>query len=370
MSDAKELRRAAAAEDVKQIRSLVKADSELVHDWKALLDSCFNGRAESVKALLKAGADPNVLSKTAHRHRPLHRVIEHKKTRPTHEGHEACVKILMAGGADVRARGCFTRVTALQLAAMGNETRFISLLKKAMGKLDIFHACVLGEDKAVSRLIGNNSDLAKSTDENGWKPMMYVAASQMHWLDESASGRLVRIAEQLIEAGGDPNPSIVWGRWPLPALYYAAGTGNHAALTKLMLENGADPNDGESLHHSAENLFTECLDLLLAHGGDLNKPDNDDHSTPLYFVLQYGGLKGIPWLLDHGADPNAKSGELGRTALHAAAARGCNDSILQMLIDHGVKVNAKDKVGSSALMIAEAKKKKRVVEFLRNNSGK
>lgn len=370
MSDVKELRRAAGAEDVKQIRSILNSDPERVHDWKAILDSCYNGRAKSVGAMLKAGADPNVLSKTAHRHRPLHRVIEHKKTRPTHEGHEACVQILIEGGADSSARGCFTRVTALQLAAMGNETRFIPLLKKAMGKLDIFHACVLGEDKAVSKLLGDDSDLAKSTDENGWEPMMYVAASQMHWSDAAASGRLVRIAEQLIATGADPNPSIVWGRWPLPALYYATGTGNHAALAKLMLESGADPNDGESLHHSAENLFTECLDILLAHGGDLNKPDNDDHSTPLYFVLQYGGLKGIPWLLEHGADPNAKSGELGRTALHAAAARGCNDSILQMLIDHGVKVNAKDKVGSTALMIAEAKKKSRVVEFLRSNGGK
>ena len=65
-----------------------------------------------------------------------------------------------------------------------------------------------------------------------------------------------------------------------------------------------------------------------------------------------------------------KSGDLGRTALHAAAARGCNDSILQMLIDHGVKVNARDKVGSTAMMIAEAKKKMRVVEFLRGKGGR
>ena len=140
MSDVKELRKAAGAEDVKQIRSLLKSDPDLVHDWKALLDSCYGGKPKSVITLLKAGADPNVLSKTAHRHRPLHRVIEHKKTRPTQEGHEACVQILIDGGADASARGCFTRVTALQLAAMGNETRFIPLLKKAMGKLDIFHA--------------------------------------------------------------------------------------------------------------------------------------------------------------------------------------------------------------------------------------
>jgi ankyrin repeat protein len=365
MADSRALRGAAGDEDVKAILALVKAEPELIEDWKPLLDSCYNGRARSVEALLKAGADPNALSKTAHRYRPLHRVVERKSTRPTHEGHDACVKALLEQGADPKARGGFDRVTPLQMAAIGNETRFIPPLKKAFGTLDIFHACVLADDKAVIRLLKKQPDLAKASDENGWPPMMYVAASLLHRSDRKVSAKLVAIAEQLIGLGAAPNPSILWGgKWPLTGLYRATGYGGHAALARVMLEHGADPNDGESLHHSAENLYVDCLELLLEYGGDLNKPDNDDYSTPLYFVLQYGKLKGIPWLLEHGADPNVKNGELGRTSLHAAAARGCNDEVLQMLIDAGVDVKAKDKEGSTAFDIAKDKKKKRVVAFL------
>ena len=366
----KDLRRAAGAEDVKQIRALLKADPDLIQDWKSLLDSCYQGRDKSVTALLDAGADPNVLSKTAHRHRPLHRVIEHKKTRETHEGHDRSVDVLLSGGADVQARGTHYRVTPLQLAAMGNETRFIPKLKKEMGRLDLFHCCVLGDDGGVERHLKKNPDLATTRDENGWPPMMYVAASKLHWSDPGASSRLVRSAEILIEAGAEANPNLHWGNWPLPALYFATGEGNHVALARLMLENGADPNDGESLHHSAEHLFEGRLELLIEYGGDLNKPGNDDYSAPLFFVLSYTSVQGVPWLLDHGADPNLKNGALGRTALHAAAVRGCNDKILQSLLDHGAKVNVKDREGATPLVLAMTKGKHRVAQFLETNGGK
>src|SRR4029453_9548240 len=70
--------------------------------------------------------------------------------------------------------------------------------------------------------------------------------------------RLHRSARCLLAAGADPTQRIVH-RWPpaslrepddnhpLSALYGAAGVNRDPELTKLLLEAGADPNDGESL---------------------------------------------------------------------------------------------------------------------------
>ena len=46
------------------------------------MTAAFTGSTEIVRLLVEHGADPNVISRNNHRHRPLHRVLEHKKTIP------------------------------------------------------------------------------------------------------------------------------------------------------------------------------------------------------------------------------------------------------------------------------------------------
>jgi ankyrin repeat protein len=86
-------------------------------DWKPIMDAAFVGDAARVKKLLDAGVDPNIVSRTVHRYRPLHRAIETKKTTPRNERHEAVVKLLLERGADPKLRGTMEKLTALQLAA-------------------------------------------------------------------------------------------------------------------------------------------------------------------------------------------------------------------------------------------------------------
>ena len=52
-------------------------------------------------------------------------------------------------------------------------------------------------------------------------------------------------------------------------------------------------------------------------------------------------------LLDAGADVNAVN-EAGFTALHGAAFRGLNE-VIQILVDHGAKINARDFRGRTSL---------------------
>ena len=50
---------------------------------------------------------------------------------------------------------------------------------------------------------------------------------------------------------------------PRPCLYAAAGVNNNPALSRLLLEAGARPDDCESLYHSTEHADLVCMRLLL-----------------------------------------------------------------------------------------------------------
>jgi Ankyrin repeats (3 copies) len=81
----------------------------------------------------------------------------------------------------------------------------------------------------------------------------------------------------------------------LSALYGAAGRNHDPELTKLLLVAGADPNDGESLYHSLENL--DCTRLLLEAGARI------EGSNALYRVLDLDNSEALKLLLAHSGKP-------------------------------------------------------------------
>jgi ankyrin repeat protein len=128
----------------------------------------------------------------------------------------------------------------------------------------------------------------------------------------------------------------------LPVLYFASERGN-AAVVRVLLEHGADPNDGESIYHAAQFDRRACLELLLAHGADVSGRHAYWGNTPLFFLLgQLEGQPGTPaadagirWLLEHGADPEVTSTAHEETALHCAARVGRGEAMLRLLLQHG-----------------------------------
>ena len=62
-------------------------------------------------------------------------------------------------------------------------------------------------------------------------------------------------------------------------------------------------------------------------------------------------LEAIKLCLERGADSNAAN-SLGFTALHAAANRGW-ESIIQLLVDNGARLDAKDIAGRTPLVFAQ-----------------
>lgn len=174
-----------------------------------------------------------------------------------------------------------------------------------------------------------------------------------------------------LAAGDSPNAALPVeheGHLPVPVLYLACVL-NHADAAKVLLEAGANPNDGESVYHAAEHDHRDCLALLLAHGADLSSRHPHWDNTPLYFLAGYppdhhraaSAQRGMSWLLEHGADPTVASyvrqqpdGTPGvaETPLHRVAELGWGSDMATLLGRHGAKVDAVRGDGRTSLALA------------------
>lgn len=200
---------------------------------------------------------------------------------------------------------------------------------------DIYAAAILGDPDVVRRLLAD--DGARATARGGpyrWDALTYLCFSR--YLRLRPSVLFVRTAEVLLDAGADPNTGFFEpDHQPDPtfesALYGAAGVAHHAALTRLLLARGADPNlGGEVAYHAAEGFDNEAMEAIVESG----RLTDSGLTTMLQRKLDWTDLAGVRWLLAHDADPNAPSAWDHR-ALHHALARGNALPLLEALIDLG-----------------------------------
>jgi len=114
----------------------------------------------------------------------------------------------------------------------------------------------------------------------------------------------------------------------------AALSGDIEVMRRL-LERGADPNLATTQGTTA---------LMAAAGINWIPGQTYSHSEADY-------IEAVKLCLARGADVNA-SNSLGFTAMHGAANRGW-ESVIQILADHGARVDVKDKEGRTPLTFAE-----------------
>src|ERR671910_535811 len=122
-----------------------------------------------------------------------------------------------------------------------------------------------------------------------WAPLLYVC----HSVYANAN-----LARELLARGADPNATFTNEYGEMSALYGAAGVVHDPELTRVLLEAGANPDDGESVYHSAETEDTECLRLLLEAGAQTTGTNGLAHA------LDYDRIEPVRMLLKAGADPN------------------------------------------------------------------
>jgi ankyrin repeat protein len=182
-------------------------------------------------------------------------------------------------------------------------------------------------------------------------------------LDKITNGRTDLVFDYLSE-GEPPNAADNSG---VSLIQWCAYYGDVSAIKFLVAQ-------GESLQSLGENLdlngasfhgYWKLCEYLIEHGADVNQPLPDTGETPLHSALckanspQYHQV--VKVLLDHGANPNSKTKESvptdsfmrdcrtkAETPLHRAAAFVSEETI-QLLLDAGAKIDAKDMHGDSPL---------------------
>lgn len=352
---------AIAAGDGTALKAAIEREPAAAEHWKPIVDAAFAGRADMVKALLAAGADPNVRSGTAGRHTPLTRLTEHHATIPRHDGHREALAALLEGGADPNLRAGPHDFEPLAYASMAAAENFIDMLASGGARIGIHLAGCLLDERRLEREL-RDPVAAGAVDSRGRTPLHYVALSGL-WKTRG-SARALRCASRLLDAGADVNAAeeIADGDEIFRAtpLWHALAWQRHQALAEFLLDRGADPNPAV-FAVSYQGNEPSC-DLLDRYGADWNQVFNG--RTPLMDLMHFRRPAGARWLIARGVDVDLADPS-GRTALHFAAMQGVRADHVVRLLQAGADPGAKDADGRTPLDYAVLRKRTRLIDVLK-----
>jgi ankyrin repeat protein len=139
-----------------------------------------------------------------------------------------------------------------------------------------------------------------------------------------------------------------------------------ATAVKHLLASGLDANahdadDVPALMAAVLYADANCVKLLLDRGADPNATDKAGATALMWAAPDIAKVR---LLVAAGADVNAVSKNLGRTPLLIAASYPGSVPVLQLLLDHGANIHAKDRRGMHALGRAAVSADVDVVRFL------
>jgi len=210
---------------------------------------------------------------------------------------------------------------------------------------NIHTAAILADESAVRGFLARDPKSAPTKGgPHEWDALTHLCFSRYLRIDKARAEAFVRTARALLDAGASantgwtemidyPNPRPEWES----ALYGAAGIAQHPELTRLLIERGADPNDGETPYHAPEGYDNTVMKILLESG----KLNAMSLVTMLIRKADWHDEEGLRLVLEHGSDPTLMP-KFGDTALHHALRRDNGLIMIEMLLDHGADPSLKN----------------------------
>src|SRR5262245_38444847 len=185
--------------------------------------------------------------------------------------------------------------------AIGRAERLLALHPR-IASASLHTALVLGDAAAVERYVRARPELATQPGgPQNWEPLLYACHTCMHGETASRKDRLAEIARLLCSLGANPNAEYHWNWHPeLPrtVLWASICAVEHLPLARVLLEAGANPTDGVSVHIAGGGGNIAALNLL--HHFDVNVNGISGGVPPLvYMMLWSTNPAGPRWLLEH-----------------------------------------------------------------------
>jgi ankyrin repeat protein len=341
-------------------------NAALLNGETVLMTCARAGDAGAVRALLMRGANANAVESS------------HDQTAlmwAAAEGHPDAVEALVQGGADVRARSrAFTQtVTSEVTQRAGREELNYTVVRG--GSTPLLFAARAGDERSTQALVSAGADVNDKLPDG--TSALVLAAHSGH----------EATAITLLEKGADPNAAEIG----YTALHAAVLRGR-LGLVQALLAHGANPNaqitKGTPVRRNSEDFelpatligatpyllaakFVE-VDLMraLAAGGADPRLPMKSGVTPLMAAAGLGAnaqsdrrglsvidggklederrvVAAVTLALELGSDIDAGN-QAGDTALHGAASLGYN-TVIQVLVDRGASLTAKNKRGQTVL---------------------
>lgn len=148
------------------------------------------------------------------------------------------------------------------------------------------------------------------------------------------------------------------------ALRFILDVSHKMNFTEILNEKNVDGNS--PLHLAVLTRQSSLVRLLIQYNANPNVVDCDGN-TPIHICVRHGLMDILAVLLNDQADLNMAN-NAGLFPIHLAVKWGCVKS-LWVLTEHGVDVDAQDKVsGRTALYMATEEDKKDIIEYLVNEA--
>lgn len=145
------------------------------------------------------------------------------------------------------------------------------------------------------------------------------------------------------------------------ALFVFSGCG-------IFVASHHDPLDFKPIHAAAEEGNLPAVGDLIKKDPRLVGARDWDDLTPLHLAAFHGHKEVVEFLLEHGAEVNART-TAWVTPLHFAAQIG-NREVVELLLAHKAKINAVDSKGWTPMNRAQKWGHPEMAEFLKQQGGR
>jgi uncharacterized protein len=229
--------------------------------------------------------------------------------------------------------------TALVLAADRNDLEVAGLLVRA--KANVNAANEYGATALSVACAGGNIAMIELLLDAKADPNAALLSGETPLMTAVDKGNIDAV-RALLEHGAEVN--LKESRGGQTALMWAVAN-RSPEIVKLLVEHGADVRARSNgnftpLLFAAQQGDVESGRALLQAGADVNESRNRDRLTPLMVAAASGYRELSVFLLDAGANPGLMA-DSGYTALHFAASDEKGAGLVKALLDHGANPNAR-----------------------------